>query len=216
MRRFEETEAHFIVSDGNSSVISRHTVLQIMSHYPVYALLRRQVAAGMGRTIPMYSVSAAGEGYVAQMSANLVMKPVDSEDQLMKVVGHGIVTDLKSFIPMLGVPVDSDGVETLFFWLDTKRPPPEKMVALKASERPEQVGPDGGTRGALVGAVGDSRLVNILVRQIGSTFVFKYHCLLCQCPVSGRNRCSRCRAAAYCDAECQRADWPRHRAECTK
>lgn len=29
-------------------------------------------------------------------------------------------------------------------------------------------------------------------------------------------QCSRCKHVVYCSAECQRADWPRHRTECTK
>jgi len=29
-------------------------------------------------------------------------------------------------------------------------------------------------------------------------------------------RCARCHSARYCDAECQRADWPLHKLECAK
>ena len=28
--------------------------------------------------------------------------------------------------------------------------------------------------------------------------------------------CSRCRVASYCDAECQKADYPKHKAKCMK
>ena len=214
MDTIEETDRHIIAFSGNQSVISRRTAIQIVSRHPVYAQLRREVTEGIGRTIPMYAVLAAGEGYVAQRSSGIVMEPVESEGDLMRVVGQGIVADNDNFIPHLGVRVNSDGVETLFFWLDTRGPPPERMVALDASERPEQIGPDAAAKGPLIGVKGDSQLVNLLMKQVGSAFVFKHHCLLCKRPVSGRNRCARCRLAVYCDAECQWADWRRHRAEC--
>ena len=215
MKKFEETEAQYMVSSGDQSLMSRRCIEQIMSHHPVYTLLRREAVEGMGRTITMYSVSAAEEGYIAQLSTEVVMKPVESETQLMKIVGQGIdVHESRYFIPTLGIPADSGGVEALFFWLDREGPAPQRMVTLKSSKRPEQAGQESGTKGPLVGAWGESRLVNMLVRHVGSAFGFKHFCLLCDRPVSGRNRCSRCRAAAYCDADCQKADWPRHRADC--
>jgi hypothetical protein len=36
-----------------------------------------------------------------------------------------------------------------------------------------------------------------------------------RCRMIGRwRKCARCRAAYYCGAACQRADWPRHRDGC--
>ena len=35
-------------------------------------------------------------------------------------------------------------------------------------------------------------------------------------PLSARLRCGRCRLAWYCGAECQRAGWPQHRANCIR
>lgn len=39
---------------------------------------------------------------------------------------------------------------------------------------------------------------------------------MCMCCVAGRadKRCSGCESVWYCDVECQKADWPRHKNEC--
>jgi hypothetical protein len=39
-------------------------------------------------------------------------------------------------------------------------------------------------------------------------------CAVCRRPEAKLRLCSACRGVCYCSAECQRADWPRHRGEC--
>lgn len=40
-------------------------------------------------------------------------------------------------------------------------------------------------------------------------------CTTCEKTSQNLNRCARCGTAAYCSAECQRTDWPVHKAVCT-
>ncbi|KAG8504446.1 N-lysine methyltransferase SMYD2, partial [Galemys pyrenaicus] len=40
------------------------------------------------------------------------------------------------------------------------------------------------------------------------------HCALLSLRREGLSKCGRCKQAFYCDAECQKADWPLHRLEC--
>ena len=40
-------------------------------------------------------------------------------------------------------------------------------------------------------------------------------CFYCQDEVASK-RCSQCRYASYCSAECQRSDWKSHKATCKK
>jgi len=39
-------------------------------------------------------------------------------------------------------------------------------------------------------------------------------CAVCRKPA--KNRCGKCNMAYYCDASCQRADWPTHKVECNR
>jgi SET and MYND domain-containing protein len=39
-------------------------------------------------------------------------------------------------------------------------------------------------------------------------------CSFCWLPASNLSRCAQCRCRRYCSRDCQRADWPQHRAEC--
>jgi len=40
-------------------------------------------------------------------------------------------------------------------------------------------------------------------------------CLTCLKQLETTQRCSRCRVAQYCDTECQKKDWPRHKQFCS-
>lgn len=39
-------------------------------------------------------------------------------------------------------------------------------------------------------------------------------CLCCHSATRAKKKCSRCLIAYYCNAECQKKDWPNHRKEC--
>ncbi|RDX49798.1 hypothetical protein OH76DRAFT_512529 [Lentinus brumalis] len=50
--------------------------------------------------------------------------------------------------------------------------------------------------------------------QLGPGLAMLYACSWCSCRTAMVRKCSRCQDAWYCNAECQRADWPRHRNSC--
>src|SRR6218665_1278061 len=39
-------------------------------------------------------------------------------------------------------------------------------------------------------------------------------CVYCRLENSKMKKCTKCKSAAYCSRECQRADWKRHKTEC--
>ncbi|KAI0697304.1 hypothetical protein C8T65DRAFT_26177 [Cerioporus squamosus] len=50
--------------------------------------------------------------------------------------------------------------------------------------------------------------------QLGPGLAMLYACSWCSCRTAMVRKCSRCQNAWYCDSQCQRADWPRHRELC--
>ncbi|XP_059136622.1 N-lysine methyltransferase SMYD2 isoform X2 [Peromyscus eremicus] len=42
-----------------------------------------------------------------------------------------------------------------------------------------------------------------------------HHCECCFARKEGLSKCGRCKQAFYCDAECQKEDWPLHKLECS-
>jgi hypothetical protein len=40
-------------------------------------------------------------------------------------------------------------------------------------------------------------------------------CRQCELPLEAARKCGRCRQPCYCSPDCQRADWPRHKQECS-
>lgn len=57
--------------------------------------------------------------------------------------------------------------------------------------------------------------VKIIKRQYKKTHITHKCCLYCKQFSKELKMCSGCKLALYCNAECQRADWSRHKARCS-
>ena len=218
--------------------MSTRSAMQLMAHHTVYAELRRDAVEAMrADEVVMYSVVPVGGkdedcGYVAcRLPSSVyapfvhsILNPVEADIGPLGVASPGIVVQEREgsrtvFIPTLGVPPDDGGMEFQFFWFGGEGVPPERMVTLKGSKCPGPFVRAEFSEGArdkkkpVVCAMGISPRVDLFIEHVAAFFDFKHRCWTCGRPVSGRNKCSRCRAATYCDGGCQREDWRRHKAE---
>ncbi|KAI0697308.1 hypothetical protein C8T65DRAFT_26271 [Cerioporus squamosus] len=50
--------------------------------------------------------------------------------------------------------------------------------------------------------------------QLGPGLAMLYACCWCSCRSAVVRKCSGCQSAWYCDVQCQRAHWPKHRLVC--
>jgi hypothetical protein len=212
-----------------NSLISRRCAMQIMMHHSAYAALRKDAIDAMqaGRLF-VYSVVSVGEKdedneYVAVRMPDFAADPLieclmKAESGPLSLATQGIVVqereDGEYFIPYLGTMSDEDGLENRFFWFDGTTHPLPKMIALDGSQNPVPSSCDHGR--TVIGVLGHLPLISLFMESVAVAVKMKHHCWSCQRPVSGRNKCSKCRRAIYCGSECQRVDWSRHKKEdCT-
>ena len=73
---------------------------------------------------------------------------------------------------------------------------------------------DDGTHAACTRASGGTDSVTSYTTPSSSTADVQTACAVCGS--AGRFRCGGCRTVRYCSSDCQRVDWPAHRALCTR
>jgi len=218
---------------GDLGLMSTRSAMQTMSHSSVYGVLRAEAVKALKRVdgVAMYSVVPVGKekGFVATRLDASVCKPFldslldpEDSDEPLPMLAPGITVQERGdsgtlFIPSLGSTPEEDGAEFHFFWFGGEGLPPSRMVTLSGSRCPVPFVrlPVSSRKDSLkiISVAGRSPLVDLFIEHVAAAFEFRHRCWKCQRPVSGRNKCAKCRAATYCDEECQRGDWRRHKGE---